>query len=348
MQSRLSVLKQIFLDYLMLYPPYRQDYRKSIFNAAKHSYETAKSYITGQKPVDDQLDEAVKKIARAINDAKEFIDIYNLIFKSRKKAETAKSLQSQFAWEESKLREHLHGLADVIVSELDETKDFENKVNQLEAEIEKQLKAINYCIETKQGKGLDEENMKLNNVILELAQLGIIKYINMAMSRRLLDYLPIPTLEELTSLGCAKSAYFNIPIYLQKIYGEILYANRFETRTTFKFDEFKQNARYKVEQAEKEKSADKPVQAPQAPEQQTPTQAGEPNSTENQEQTNTNGQNVSPPTPPDTQSKEGTPSNSGVFSNSKPTLAKSDNDILKNMTQESSASQQGPGLGASK
>ncbi len=310
MQARLAVLKQLCLDYLMLYPPYREGKRFSTHNVIKYNLELMASYLTRVEPVDDQLDKALKEIAGEIKTANTFDEFYKLIPHLRQKAEKAKSLKSSIALEESKLFEHFHAVADLIICELAETIQFKIKISELEEKLRRATKSVNDCLEKHQGKGIEDVNKEsdtvIKNVTLELAQLGIIKYINSARLQ------PLPAAKDLVDLECVETASYAAPIYLQKIYCKQLYIIRYQPMMKIDFDRFKQRATEKVTAAEKEITTEK---------------------------SHCNGQNDSPPS---STTKLGTSSNSGVFSQSKPKLtkSKSNEDIVKNKANEPSVSQQ--------
>jgi hypothetical protein len=240
---------ELMIDYLDLYPVYRKDQRSSYLNAAKYGYEKLVSKVTGKPPVDDQLDDMVKKRREDMEDASSFEDWYRLIFELRINAETAQTLK--YGGDESVLRSTLHACANLIIDELERCNVLANKIVELKCRAELKVKEIAKNHEL--HKDNSKSNADYNKVVLELARLGVVEFVNIAMQHKLLPTLNIPQEQEMKELGLTSPPVdMSVPILLHRNQAEWFY--RFKYQTSCKhisFDEFRKNAITKAEERKK-------------------------------------------------------------------------------------------------
>lgn len=258
---------QIIFDYLALYTEERKPRRNSTTNSIKYGFEKFAYYAcVASEPADDQLDKIVKEMQAEIVTAKTFEDWYKLIFKLRENAEKAQTLK--YGGDESLLRQTLHAVANLIICELEkcefdkDTDDYKlyttvlyKKITELQNLERKKKEYIQHCLNVRQGKNVDDANKAYNEVILELALLGITDSVNTARQHQLLKDYSLPQPTETEEFSCSDSANYGMPLVLQRKQCEWLYINKFQQLQSVRvsFFDFKKRALLKAEMDAKRK-----------------------------------------------------------------------------------------------
>src|SRR5262245_44565217 len=130
--------KQTLLDFLSLYVKLRsapQGVLKDLANSVKDGTERILWYLNlkADKPVNDQLTDIVTEIKAKIETAETFEDFYALIILLRKRAEEAQKLK--WLSGHSMLCVTLHGMANIIISDLQKHPEFKRKIQFLESQV---------------------------------------------------------------------------------------------------------------------------------------------------------------------------------------------------------------------
>jgi len=253
--------RQLFIEYLNLYTDYRSPERASYFGAAikfvKKGVDMTKATVKGEESTDEGLKTIVTDVTKKLQAANSFKDFYKLIFVVR---EYAKIAQEKTTWSNSLLSCTLHGLAGLIIFELQENcRAFGLKTAALNAMITQKRKQISESNNKKNGEDTADHNKELNALYLELAQLGDVDAANEAMQRGLLPYLTLPSILEIKELeGDSKRdvkirVNKAIPVCLQAHYYLALYELKYRRTVAFMtFGDFQIKAKEKgIVEAEK-------------------------------------------------------------------------------------------------
>ncbi|OGT41082.1 MAG: hypothetical protein A3F42_06565 [Gammaproteobacteria bacterium RIFCSPHIGHO2_12_FULL_37_34] len=252
MQTRLPD-PDILTAYLDLHPQYRAPDRNSTIEYFKTKKELVTSIFTGMPPVVQQLDKIIDEIKAEIRTANAFIDWFKLIFKLRIKADEAQQLKTKQD-EPSVLSETLHGVTGIIMCELEENKEWYEEIEKLLNSKNEQIKYIKYCINERQGKGVTEANEELFKTTHTLALLGDIVSCNEAVQFKLLPGFKVPTPTQIESFKCVDTANHAAPLELQRKFGEWFYGYTFQPLTNISFNEFKEKAKEKRMEGEKQQT----------------------------------------------------------------------------------------------
>ena len=253
MQTRLPN-PQVLLEYLNLYKKYREADRTSTISNVKWLAEKAMSTVGGQDPVLEQIDRIIVAVESEVKTAKDFTDWFNLIFILREKASEAKLLK--YKNNESLLHETLHAMAGLIICDFygqESTKTlYTQQIDKLKKEYKETKDVIKHCLDDRNGKGVEEQNRKLRDIVYRCAMLGDDKHmLNKARLFNLIDHLKIPEPTEIEEYLCDTSVNHGGPLCLQPRFCEWLYERRYhKTISHVSFGEFTKNA---VDKAEKDK-----------------------------------------------------------------------------------------------
>ena len=245
---------QVLLEYLNLYKKYREADRTSTMSTIKWAYEKSKSVVTSQDPVQEQIDRIIVAVESEVRTAKDFADWFNLIFILRRSATEAKALK--YKNDESLLHETLHAMAGFIVFDFNSQETtrnlFAQQVEKLKKEYKDTKNIINHCLDDRSGKGVEEQNKKLRDIVLKFSMLGTDRrMLNKARLFKLLDHLKVPEPSEIEEYMCDSSVNHHVPLCIQPRFCEWLYAHRYQKSISpVSFSEFTKNA---IERAEKEK-----------------------------------------------------------------------------------------------
>lgn len=267
---------QLLLDYLDLYPKYREEDRNSVTNRAKYGLEYVASYVTYKPPVDDELTKLVTIIKSEINKCvgKEAIEWYKLSTALRGElyAQAAQHLKRKEG--NSTLYETCHALASLILNELKECKflqtsedsAYSNFIYKKRHDLIEKLKVTratkqNY-IQDKKSNDVDEMTETENEILKELSELGDIPSFVEAEARKLFPEYKRPSVDDQTALKCHGIANPCAPLELQEDFFEWFFKGKFQPIAGVSITEFRANAWRRVNQtlnstlSEKERELD--------------------------------------------------------------------------------------------